>query len=354
VCGICGFVGPPDADTPRDVVEAMSQAIRHRGPDSTRVHPVATQQSESPIGGWLASCRLRVIDLTEAGDQPMVSEDGAVALALNGEIYNFRELRRTLEEKNHRFRSTGDTEVALRAYLAWGDDFVERLDGMFSLAVWDAKVGRLLLARDRVGKKPLFYTLAGGRLSFGSEIKALLAAPWVEAVPEFDRLPEFLTFGYVPQPATFYRGIFQVPPASIVSYDAEGLNAPRQYWDALPSDTDLRPGPELDAAIVESLREATAKRLVADVPLGALLSGGTDSAIVVALMAEILPEPVHTFTAGFPDDRSFDERPHARRIADHFGTRHTDFEVQADAVALLDRLLWHHDAPFADSSAIPT
>jgi asparagine synthase (glutamine-hydrolysing) len=349
MCGICGFVGPPDAAAHRGVIEGMNETIRHRGPDAEGAVEIKSRLG-GDLAGWLGNRRLRVLDVRAAADQPMVSEDGAVALTWNGEIYNFGELRTDLEAAGRAFRTTGDTEVILRAYLEWGEASIERLDGMFALAIWDAGRGTLLLARDRVGKKPLFYTVTDGRLSFGSEIKALLAAPWVSAEPDLERVPEYLTFGYVPYPRTFYRRIEQIPPASIISFDKDGLHGPRRYWNPL-TETASEGRPEQISAL---LRDATRRRMVSDVPLGAFLSGGVDSSIVVGLMSRLSDEPVLTFTAGFPDDPSYDERPHARLVAEHFGTRHTEFAVQADAVQLIDQLLWHHDQPYGDSSAIPT
>jgi asparagine synthase (glutamine-hydrolysing) len=350
MCGICGFVGPPEAAAHRGVIEAMAETIRHRGPDAGGTVEIAANVRGAPLRGWLGNRRLRILDVRSVADQPMVSEDESVALTWNGEIYNFVELRTQLERAGHAFRTTGDTEVILRAYLEWGEAAIERLDGMFALAIWDAPHGRLLLARDRVGKKPLFYTVMDGRLTFGSEIKALLAAPWVAAEPDLERVPEYLTFGYVPYPGTFYRGIAQVAPASIMAFDANGLRPSRRYWDPLDR-TPRSGGPQTIAAL---LTEATRRRMVSDVPLGAFLSGGVDSSIVVGLMSQLSDKPVLTFSAGFPDDPSYDERPHARLVAEHFGTQHTEFAVQADAVQLLDQLLWHHDQPYGDSSAIPT
>lgn len=330
----------------------MRDVLEHRGPDGAGECEIRTE--DSALEGWLGHRRLKIIDLSHKADQPMANEDGSVVLTYNGEVYNFRELRRELEARGHVFRSTGDTEVVLRAYEAWGEDFVTRLDGMFALALWDAQAGKLLLARDRTGKKPLFWSTAGGRLAFGSEIKSLLACPWIEPEPDWACLPELLVFGYVPHPGTMYRGIRQVPPASVLVYDRRGVQPPQPYWDPLPSDPQLRPGPKVYEQIAELMRAATRRRLVSDVPLGAFLSGGIDSSLVVGLMSEAATDPVHTFSIGFPEDPSFDERTHARRVATHFDTRHTEFAVEIDAAALIDRLIWHHDQPFADSSAIPT
>jgi asparagine synthase (glutamine-hydrolysing) len=329
----------------------MRETLEHRGPDGPG--DLAVAAPDHGMTGWLGHRRLKVVDVTESAHQPMVGAGGSVALTYNGEVYNFRELRRELEQRGHRFRSSGDTEVVLRAYEEWGEAFVERLDGMFALAVWDARSGRLLLARDRTGKKPLFYCVQDGRITFGSEIKALLACPWVHAAPDLGNLAEFLAFGYVPHPRTLYEGIRQVQPASVLVYGPEGPEPPRRYWDVAPPQEDPAGGGPDPGRIAGLLRAATERRMVADVPLGALLSGGIDSSLVVGLMSRASPEPVRTFSIGF-EQASFDERAYAKIVADRFGTRHTEYVVRADAVALLDRLLWHHDQPFADSSAIPT
>jgi asparagine synthase (glutamine-hydrolysing) len=353
MCGICGYVGPSDAALDLGSARAMRDALRHRGPDGAGEALLSPLDGGGDLRGWLGHRRLKIIDLTPAAHQPMANEDGSVVLVYNGEIYNFRELRRELEGRGFRFRSSGDTEVVLRAYEAFGDDFVRRLDGMFALGVWDARKTRLLLARDRVGKKPLFYADRGDRIAFASEIKSLLLCPWIPRSMDAERLPEYLTFGYVPNPRTFYKTIRQIPPASLVAFDRDGLTGPHEYWDALPEQLDV-PASDTASRVADLLRAATRRRMVSDVPLGALLSGGIDSSIVVGLMSEASAEPVHTFSIGFPDEPSFDERAPARRVADHFGTRHTEFAVQLDAVALMDRLLWHHDQPYVDSSAIPT
>jgi asparagine synthase (glutamine-hydrolysing) len=330
----------------------MRESLVHRGPDG--FGELAISAPQLGLHGWLGHQRLKVIDVSESAHQPMLGRDAAVALTYNGEVYNFRELRRELAARGHHCASSGDTEVVLRAYEEWGEAFVERLDGMFALAVWDARTGRLLLARDRTGKKPLYYCVQDGRITFGSEIKALIACPWIDAAADLDQVAEFFTFGYVPNPRTFYKGIRQVPPASLLTYSADGVPRTRRFWEALPPRIGVAADAPDPQRIARLLRAATERRMVADVPLGALLSGGIDSSLVVGLMSQATTEPVRTFSVGFADADSFDERSYARLVAERFGTRHTEFVVRPDAVALLDRLLWHHDQPFADSSAIPT
>jgi asparagine synthase (glutamine-hydrolysing) len=351
MCGVCGFIGPAELAVEHGVIRSMTEVLRHRGPDGLGDLQIGAGHG---LTGWLGHSRLKIIDLTEAADQPMTNEDGSVALTYNGEVYNFRELRRRLEGLGHRFRSTGDTEVVLRAYEQWGEECVRRLDGMFAFAIWDCRRGCLFLARDRTGKKPLYYTTRGGRLTFGSEIKALLQSGWVEPRLDVSAIGEYLLFGYVPDPRTIYEGIHQVPPASTISFGLDGLQGPRQYWDALPERQASRLDHDAPRKIALLLENAVRRRLIADVPLGALLSGGLDSSVVVGLMRKTSGEPVRTFSIGFPEDASYDEREYARLVARHFATIHTEFEVKVDAVALLDDLVWHHDQPFADSSAIPT
>src|SRR3954451_4642079 len=350
MCGICGWVGAAARPSDAAAGPAMRETLEHRGPDGPGELAIAADG----LHGWLGHRRLKVIDVTESAHQPMVGAEGAGALTYNGEVYNFRALRRELEARGHAFRSSGDTEVALRAYEEWGEGFVERLDGMFALALWDARTGSLLLARDRTGKKPLFYCVQDGRLTFGSEIKALLACPWIPVEADLGHVAEYFLFGYVPHPRTLYTGIEQVPPASVVVYGRDGVARTRRYWDAPPPPAGHgEERPDADT-IARLLTEATERRLVSDVPLGALLSGGIDSSLVVGLMARASSEPVRTFAIGFADESSYDERRYARIVAERFATLHTEHVVRADAVALLDRLLWHHDQPFGDSSAIPT
>ena len=355
MCGICGWVGACAAIEPperaRDVALSMAAAIAHRGPDGDGAHEIRGQHA----AGWFGHRRLRVIDLTEAAAQPMVSERSGAVLAFNGEIYNFRELRAQLAADGFGVRSTGDTEVVLRAYEAWGPDFVTRLDGMFAIAVWDARREELLLARDRTGKKPLFHTLHEGCLVFASEIKALARMPGVTLEPDESALPEFLTSGYISAPATIYRDVAQLPPAGLLRFTPrDGRLTVERWWSPLPAG----PPRPADDVLLNELRQAVdvaiERRLVADVPIGALLSGGIDSSVVTALMCKHAAGRVRTFSAGLADEPTFDERSQARDVAAHLGTGHTEFAVRADAVALLDRLIWLHDGPFADSSAVPT
>ncbi len=352
MCGICGIlqVGGP---IPEPVGRRMLRTLAHRGPDGEGVGVY----ERGSLAALLGSRRLAIIDLSPAGDQPILNEDGSVALVFNGEIYNFQALRDDLLARGHRFRSRTDAEVIVHGYESFGDEIVPRLDGMFAFALWDGRAGRLLLARDRMGKKPL-YLYAGERLLvFASEIKALLAHPAVPVEADPTVLPEYLVHGYLLGRRTFYRGIVQLPPASTLIADAAGVQDPRAYWRLTfpPSGEERRVSETEAAAVVRGLLEAAVRRrLISDVPLGALLSGGLDSSIVAALMAAASPQPVRTFAAGLAGDASYDERPHARAVAKWVGTQHAEFEARADAAALFDDLLWHHDQPYGDSSALPT
>ncbi len=353
MCGICGIVGSP-RDGDGAAIRVMTDRLRHRGPDGEGL-----QRLSAPGGaasGWFGHRRLRILDLTDAAHQPMISADGRIALTYNGEIYNFRELREQLTARGRSFASSGDTEVLLRAYEEWGDECVALLDGMFAFAIWDGRDGHLLMARDRPGKKPLFYAVLGDRLVFGSEIKALVAGGVsVEVAPE--HLAEYLTFGYVPHPHTMVRGIRHLEPGSMIKWRPGGEPRSVRYWRPAVPDrpSALRaPDRQLFSEIRSAFATATARRMVADVPIGAFLSGGLDSSLVVAAMVAQGTGDVHTFSIGFPDDAPGDERRWARIVADHLGTRHTEYAVKADAVALLDQIVWHYDEPFADGSAIPT
>jgi asparagine synthase (glutamine-hydrolysing) len=351
VCGIAGVLTFDGAPVARETLRAMGDALRHRGPDAEGVH----LDGAAAPGIGLVHRRLSIIDLSRAADQPLPGEDGAVQLLLNGEVYNFAALRAELEGR-HRFRSQGDAEVVVHGYEEKGEEFIAALDGMFALALWDARTRRLVLARDAFGKKPLYYWHDATRFVFGSEIKALLAAG-VPAHMNADALGEQLTFGYVPTPGTLFAGIRRLPPASTLVVDAGGVHEPRRYWDlSFPSAGRAeRVAPSRAVARVrELLTEAVRKRLVADVPLGVLLSGGVDSSAVAALAARLRPGRLLTFTVGFEGESFFDERAHAERVARHLGTEHRSVVVQPEAAGLVETLLAHHDEPFGDSSALPT
>ncbi len=349
MCGFCGIVQWNGEPVGREVLTRMVQRIRYRGPDESRV--------EEPLPHvGLAHARLRVIDLSAAAQQPMASQDGALWLVYNGEIYNYRELRASLEQRGVRFRSASDTEVILKLYEADGARCVEQLDGMFAFAVWDGRRRSLFLARDRVGKKPLYYYAASGLFAFASEIKALCAHPAITPEIDADVLPAFFLHGYVPTPATFYRGIQSLPPGHWLQVEPDGTSRLESYW-TLPSPTSA-PAPVSEADARQRVRtlvtEAVERRLISDVPLGAFLSGGVDSSIVVGLMSRLTHEPVRTFSIGFAGDRHFDETSYARLVATRFGTVHTEFVVEPPTADFVERLVWHHDGPFGDSSAIPT
>jgi asparagine synthase (glutamine-hydrolysing) len=349
MCGIAGVVAPRAEDI-RRVTDAQLAVLDHRGPDARGSH-IRDRAA-------ISQNRLSIIDLV-TGDPPITNEDESIAVALNGEIYNFRQLRGRLERDGHRFRSRGDTEVI--AHLAEHLEPIElarNLDGMFAFAVWDERRGRLVLGRDRAGKKPLFYWCANGRLVFASEIKGIFAEPSVPRRLDPGAIPAYLTFGYVPTPRTFFEGVRAVPPGCVLTFVPGGEAVVERYWDPPLSERSGRAqAPTLrDAGTeVRSLLEAAIeRRLVSDVPLGAFLSGGIDSSAVVGVMASLLDEPVQTFTIGFDDRDGFDERPYAAIVARRHRTDHHEYVVQPRAVDLIERLVWHHDQPFGDSSAIPT
>lgn len=349
MCGICGVVNFSREPVSEPVLSAMAGRLRHRGPDALRVAQPA------PWMG-LGHTRLKVIDLSDAANQPMANRDGSVWIAYNGEVYNYRSLRQELEGHGRRFVTQSDTEVVLQAYEQWGERCLTRLDGMFALAIADCAQRHLLLARDRTGKKPLFYHADEERLVFASEIKALLAHPSVPCEVNERALPLYLAYGYVPSPETSYAGIRALPPASQLLVEwPYGRRTERTYWMfEMPEEPARITHEDAMRGVRERLREAVRSRLMADVPLGAFLSGGVDSTIVVGLMSELLDRPVHTFTIGFTGDPARDERAYARLVADRFKTRHTEFVVEPKAFELLQQLVYQHDQPFGDASAIPT
>ncbi len=282
----------------------------------------------------------------------MSNEDDTVWVVFNGEIYNFHELRRRLEGTGHRFRTQSDTEVLVHLYEDEGPNFLAYLNGMFALALWDAKQRQLLLARDRLGKKPLVYRHEPGRLLFASELKAILQAPGVPREVDPQAVDEYLTYQYVPHPRTVFRGIAKLPPGHYATY-REGRLDVRAFWQPDFNAEEDRPAADWEAELRRRLRSAVEMRLQSEVPLGAFLSGGIDSTIIVGLMSQLAGGPVRTFSIGFPVPE-FDETHYARSVARRFGTIHEEFQVRPDAMEVLPRLVWHYDEPFGDSSAVPT
>jgi asparagine synthase (glutamine-hydrolysing) len=353
MCGIAGMFGPEgsmNAEHRREVIAQMCRVIEHRGPDDEGFH----------IDGGLAigMRRLSIIDLF-TGRQPISNEDGSIWIVFNGEIYNFKELRDDLIRRGHTFETGTDTEVIVHLYEDEGERCVERLRGMFAFAIWDKRERTLFIARDRVGVKPLHYCVAGETLVFASEIKSILQHPAVTREVNLEAISDFLTFGYVPDPASAFRGIFKLEPGHTLTFKDGRLDTKR-YWDFeyRQGGTDGADEPARDETyyterIRDLIAESVRLRLVSDVPLGAFLSGGIDSSTVVAMMAREMDRPVKTFSIGFTES-SFDELHYARITARHFNTEHHEFIVTPDVCKLVDEIIWHHDEPFADVSSIPT
>lgn len=337
-CGICGFVGLSD----KALLKSMCDVIRHRGPNDTG-HFI-----DESVG--LGVDRLSIIDL-KTGDQPVHNEDGSAWVVQNGEIYNYRELRTKLESLGHRFYTESDTETIVHAYEEWGDDCPKHFRGMFAFAVWDAQRRRLFFARDRFGKKPLYYYLKNGLLLFGSEMKAVLQFEGVPRLLNHMAVDLYFSYGYIPAPHTVFQDVSKLPAGHSAAYENGSLTV-KQYWDFNLSPIE----PSSESAIVDSLyntiKEAVRLRLRSDVPLGAFLSGGIDSSTVVAFMQHVSSSPVKTFSIGFND--SLSELKYARLAAEYLNTDHHEYTVAPDAFKILPKLAWHFDEPFADHSLIPT
>ncbi len=343
MCGIVGYLTRRPID--QELLGKMCGSLRHRGPDDEgffRDGPVA-----------LGMRRLSIIDVA-SGHQPIANEDGSVVVVFNGEIYNFRELRARLERAGHRFSTSSDTECIVHLYEEKGDDCVTDLRGMFAFALWDRRQQRLLLARDRVGKKPLHYRILPDGIAFASELKAIVQDPSFSREIDPVGLDHFLAFQYVPAPFSIFAGVQKLPPGHVLTVRAgDTTPAVRRYWD-LPYEPKLACSEQEAVELVRhELREATKIRLISERPLGAFLSGGVDSSLIVAFMAELASAPVKTFSIGF-DEAEWDERRYARLVAERFGTEHHEAVVRPDAQAILPLLAWHYDEPFADSSAVPS
>ncbi len=350
MCGICGIMalGSTPRRTDQELIDRMTDSLAHRGPNDR--------------GTWrddrisLGHRRLSVIDLSSAGHQPMENEEGTVIIAYNGEVYNFKELRKRydLDERGHVFRSQTDTEVLVHLYEEIGLDMVSELNGMFAMAIWDARQGELHLIRDRYGIKPLFYQFDQGHFRFGSEIKAIIADARVTRKPSIQALHDFLTFNYVPGTQTAFDGIQEVAPGHVMTVGSEGITEQKRYWDL---DFSVDHSIDENAAVTrayELMDLSVRRRLIADVPVGVLLSGGLDSSTLVALMSKHTNERIHTYSVGF-EDQSFNELPFAKIVADQFNTIHREVLITADSVkAMLPKYLSYIDEPYGDGSAIPT
>ncbi|MDH5506391.1 MAG: asparagine synthase (glutamine-hydrolyzing), partial [Anaerolineae bacterium] len=343
MCGVCGLARQDKAPLQPGLLEGMNAALAHRGPDGDGFY------SRPGIG--LAMRRLAIIDVA-GGDQPIANEDNTLWVVYNGESYNYQSLRADLEARGHRFRTNTDTECVLHLYEEYGDDCVNHLRGQVAFALWDEKQQRLLLARDRLGQKPLYYTVQDGVLYFASELSSLFVALPHRPPVQLQAIDQYLSLQYIPEPLTPYEGIFKLPAAHRLVWQDGSIHV-EQYWD-------LEYGPKLTASeddLIEELRhrvrQAVELRLISEVPLGAHLSGGIDSSIVVALMAELGSGPVKTFSVGF-EETAFSELPLAQSIAQRYATDHHPFELTfGDIPATLEKLLAHFGEPFADPSALP-
>ena len=344
MCGICGAY-QKGAGVDEGAIRRMLGSIVHRGPDEEGTH------FDGEIG--LGARRLSIIDLP-GGSQPVTSEDGTVTVVFNGEIYNYRELQAELRARGHTLRSAGDTEVLAHLYEEHGDDVVHRLQGMFAFAVWDTRRRRLLLARDRLGVKPLYYATTPDRVVFASEIKALFHYPGVEARPDLTALGNFLALKYVPAPQTMFQGISALPPGHLLSVGPDGMDV-RRYWD-VSFRRDEPPAREEEYAerLRDLLRDAVRAQLVSDVPFGAFLSGGVDSSTVVALMSEFLDQPVKTFAVGYGGEyAAASELPFARIVAERYETDHHEVLIEpSDFIELAEKVVWHLDQPIADNACL--
>jgi asparagine synthase (glutamine-hydrolysing) len=346
MCGISGIYQPAGAPIEPETILAMTSAIRHRGPDDEGFY-VADRIA-------LGMRRLSIIDL-EGGKQPITNEDGSVVVVFNGEIYNYRELREELRARGHKFASAGDTEVIVHLYEEFGEDCVHRLRGMFAVALWDSRRRRLWIARDRLGIKPLYYSESAGRLLFGSEIKAILQHPAMAARLNLHGLSGYLSLKYVPSPDTMFDGIRSLPPGHMLICDTRGT-AIKPYWDVSFAQTHQRTRSEAEYAeqLEALLKESVGMHLISDVPFGAFLSGGLDSSTIVALMSQILTEPVKTFSVGFEGDgAAFSELPYARTVARRYGTDHHEVIIEPrHIIDLAEKVIWHLDQPIADDACI--
>jgi asparagine synthase (glutamine-hydrolysing) len=349
---MCGIVGIYNQHKPIDIgmLSVMRDSMVHRGPDDAG----AWSSSDGRLG--LAHRRLSIIDLSPGGHQPMSDHSGKFIIVFNGEIYNFLELRKELENRGHAFRTQSDTEVIIEAYRAWGADCVPRLNGMFSFCIYDSNKGILFLARDRAGEKPLFYFHARGKFLFASELKALMADPAFPRILDIEGLNLYLMYGYIPGAGSILRNVHKLPAGHTMTFDMKTENlAVRQYWHLPEHEADMHtPVDTLSNELESLLEDAVRRQLIADVPLGVLLSGGIDSSLITAIASRVSHKTIKTFNISFPGHKEYDESPYARLVAEHFGTDHTELAAEPATVELLSDLAKQYDEPLADSSMLPT
>lgn len=354
MCGITGAIWREvsSAISP-DTLAKMTASIAHRGPDDSQTWYNTDHRDAygKTVGVALGFRRLSIIDL-EGARQPMANEDGTLRMVFNGEIYNYKTLRNRLEGTGHTFSTDGDGESILHLYEDLGVECFSQLNGMFAIAIWDPHHNRLVLARDRIGQKPLYYAVKNDRLVFGSEMKCLAEVEGVCSEIDPGAIDEFLTYQYVPYPGTIWKGVRKLPPGHYAVFENGQLSVER-YWDIDPSiERPMRPG-EARERLRELLTDSVRLRMQSDVPLGTFLSGGIDSSLITAIAQSQSDHQVRTFSIGFPV-ADFDETVHAAAVAEHLGTQHQRFEVMPSGVDVIDKLVWHYDEPFGDSSAVPT
>lgn len=341
MCGICGFFGFED----NKLIKDMTDILSHRGPDDQG------QFVDKNVS--LGHRRLSIIDLSEKGRQPMFNEDGSICIVYNGEIYNYKELREIMRQKGHRFNSDTDTEVIIHCYEEFGNEVASYLNGDFAFAIYDSNREQVYMARDYAGVKPLYYYYSKDKLVFASEIKSILLDPGIERSIDYDSFHDFLTLRYVPGSRTLFKGIKKLLPGHYLICSKHKINIVK-YWDLNLSNQLNCSESYYEKKILQSLKESVNKRLMSDVPLGAYLSGGLDSSIIVGLMSNLVDVPIKTFSVGFGDDEEYDETKYARVIAEKFNTEHNELLIDASSIHALPKILWHMDEPIADAAAVPT
>ncbi|MBN2406729.1 MAG: asparagine synthase (glutamine-hydrolyzing) [Elusimicrobia bacterium] len=350
MCGICGILCRDGRTADENLLREMTGLMVHRGPDDDGYY-FSSQPSGSGCQAGLGMRRLKIIDL-ETGHQPVYNEDRSIWIICNGETYNYRELRKELKSR-HRFYTKTDVEVILHLYEEYGTDCLRYMRGMFAFAIWDSRKGRLFLARDRLGQKPLYYMTMGENLYFASEIKCFLKVPGFEKEIDLSAIHDYLTYQFIPSPKTIWKNVYALRPASFMLADGNGISGPVDYWDLdFTKKTDLSFEESKDR-LRYLLEESTRLRMISDVPLGAFLSGGHDSTVIVGLMSKLSSSPVKTFSIGFREDE-FSELKYARIVSERFKTEHNEFIIDPRYTEMLPKIVWHYDQPYADCSALPS